>query len=41
MNGAIAAGEANVSMYAQLGDIYKKGANYPKAIQMYEKASSA
>jgi tetratricopeptide (TPR) repeat protein len=39
MNGAIAAGEANVSMYSQLGDIYKKAANYPKAIQMFEKAS--
>jgi tetratricopeptide (TPR) repeat protein len=39
MNGAIAAGEANVNMYTQLGDIYRRGGNYPKAIQMYEKAS--
>ena len=39
MNGAIAAGEANVAMYSQLGEIYKKSGNFPKAIQMYEKAS--
>ncbi len=39
MNGAIAAGEANVAMYAQLGEIYKKAGNFPKAIQMFEKAS--
>ena len=39
MSGAIAAGEANVGMYTQLGDIYRRAGNFPKAIQMYEKAS--
>ncbi|MGA2506178.1 MAG: tetratricopeptide repeat protein [Chitinispirillaceae bacterium] len=39
MNGAIAAGEATVAMYSQLGEIYKKAGNFPKAIQMFEKAS--
>jgi tetratricopeptide (TPR) repeat protein len=39
MNAAVAAGEATMSMYKQLGDIYYKAANYPRAIEMYEKAS--
>jgi tetratricopeptide (TPR) repeat protein len=39
MNAAVAAGEATMSMYKQLGDIYYKAGNYPRAIEMYEKAS--
>jgi tetratricopeptide (TPR) repeat protein len=39
MSAAVAAGEATMSMYKQLGDIYYKAANYPRAIEMYEKAS--
>lgn len=39
LNGAIAAGEADVNMYRMLGGIYDKNKNYPKAVQMYEKAS--
>lgn len=38
-NGAIGAGEADVSMYKQLGEIYYKQKNFVKAAQMYEKAS--
>ena len=39
LNGAIAASEADAKMYAQLGEIYKKEANYPKAIESLTKAS--
>ena len=39
LQGAINAGEADVSIYSQLGEIYSGLKNYPKAIEMYEKAS--
>jgi tetratricopeptide (TPR) repeat protein len=39
LNGAIAAGEADVTMYKRLGEIYYKQNNFVKAAQMYEKAS--
>lgn len=39
LNGAIAAGEADVKMYMRLGEIYVKLANFVKAGQMFEKAS--
>jgi|WetSurMetagenome_2_1015567.scaffolds.fasta_scaffold00119_1 tetratricopeptide (TPR) repeat protein len=38
LKGAIAAGEADAQMYATLGGVYMKSANYPKAIEMYAKA---
>jgi tetratricopeptide (TPR) repeat protein len=39
LNGAIAAGEADVTMYRMLGGIYAKNNNFIKAVQMYERAS--
>jgi tetratricopeptide (TPR) repeat protein len=39
LNGAVAAGEADVKMYVRLGEIYRKQTNYVKAAQMFEKAS--
>ncbi|NLG17917.1 MAG: tetratricopeptide repeat protein, partial [Fibrobacter sp.] len=39
LNNAIAAGEADASMYKQLGENYKKAGNYPRAIENLEKAS--
>jgi tetratricopeptide (TPR) repeat protein len=39
LNGAIAAGEADVNMYKMLGGIYAKNNNFVKAVQMYEKSS--
>ncbi len=39
LNGAIASGEANVSIYVRLGEIYRKQGNFAKASQMYDKAS--
>ncbi|HMD69565.1 MAG TPA: tetratricopeptide repeat protein, partial [Chitinivibrionales bacterium] len=38
LKGAIAAGEADAPMFATLGAVYMKSANYPKAIEMYQKA---
>jgi tetratricopeptide (TPR) repeat protein len=38
LKGAMAAGEADASMYMTLGNVYKTAANYPKAIEMYNKA---
>ena len=37
LKGAIAAGEADAPMYYTLGSVYQKAANYPKAIDMYQK----
>jgi tetratricopeptide (TPR) repeat protein len=37
LKGAIAAGEADAPMYYALGSVYQKSANYPKAIEMYQK----
>lgn len=39
LQGAIKAGEADASIYSQLGQIYNGAKNYSKAIEMYEKAS--
>lgn len=39
LQGAINAGEADASIYSQLGQIYSDAKNYIKAIEMYEKAS--
>ncbi len=38
LKGAIAAGEADAPMFASLGTVYQKAANYPKAIEMFTKA---
>jgi len=38
LKGAIAAGEADAPMFANLGTVYQKAANYPKAIEMFSKA---
>nr|MCU0609139.1 tetratricopeptide repeat protein [Chitinispirillaceae bacterium] len=38
IKGAIAADEATAPMYARLGASYRKAADYPRAIAMYEKA---
>lgn len=39
LNAAIAANEADASMYKTLGDIYESSKKYPDAIRMFEKAS--
>jgi tetratricopeptide (TPR) repeat protein len=39
LNGAIAAGEADIKMYKKLAEIYSKQNNHAKAVAMYEKAS--
>jgi len=39
LQGTINAGEADASIYSQLGQIYSSTQNYSKAIEMYEKAS--
>ncbi len=39
LSAAIAAGEGEPRMYAQLGDIYKLSGKFQNAIPVYEKAS--
>lgn len=39
LNGAVMAGEADASVYSQLGNIYMKSENYVKALQQFEKAT--
>ena len=39
LTAAIAANEADVTMYHRLGDIYRKQGQYAKAAAMYDKAS--
>jgi len=41
LKGAITAGEADAPMFASLGTVYQKAANYPKAIEMFTKALQA
>jgi tetratricopeptide (TPR) repeat protein len=38
LKGAIAAGEADAPMFFNLGTVYQKAANYPKAVEMFTKA---
>ena len=38
LTGAIGAGEADASMYYELGSFYQKQGNFPKAIEMYQKS---
>jgi tetratricopeptide (TPR) repeat protein len=38
LNGAIGAGEADASMYYELGSFYQKQGNFPKAVEMYQKS---